>query len=210
MPTSAYFVGPCSGNSAQTIRTSFLVLTIRALRHLWDTLRHSWDTLRHFGTFFLNIETLLRRLEQILYFHICSLWLTSKTIKLQWLRFFHPTDQKEKWSHVEQIWYQSLCSKWLKKIGDTLNNIIYFEKCDSTLKIAQFATFWIWDTWNRNIFPKTFRVSQSLQFSKSLRSDLHNFHIRFENIWVVQRLFSIETPGIIICFHKIFQVSPTS
>ena len=116
-----------------TFRTSFLVLTIRALRHLWDTLRHLWVTLRHFGTFFWNIETLVRRLEQILYFHICSLWLTSKTIKLQWLRFFHPTDQKEKWSHVEQIWYQSLCFKWLKKIGDTLNNIIYFEKCSKWL-----------------------------------------------------------------------------
>ena len=114
-------------------RTSFLVLTIRALRHLWDTLRHLWVTLRHFGTFFWNIETLVRRLEQLLYFHTCSLWLTSKTIKLQWLRFFHPTDQKEKWSHVEQIWYQSLCFKWLKKIGDTLNNIIYFEKCSKWL-----------------------------------------------------------------------------
>ena len=78
---------------------------------------------------------------------------------------------------------------------------------DSTLKIAQFATFWIWDTWNRNFLPQIFKVSLTLQFSKSLTSNLHKFSFRFENILLVQR---IEAPGIISYFYEIFQESQTS
>ena len=194
---------------AKNLRTFFVIQTIVALRHLWDTLRHFWDTLRQFGTFFLkDWDTCETTGTNIVfpYMFVVTHLLNNPAVMIKIFPSKWPKRDWVTWNKFNTNHFVLSDSKksethWTKLF--ILKNV----PSDSTLKIAQFATFWIWDTWNRNFLPQIFKVSLTLQFSKSLTSNLHKFSFRFENILLVQR---IEAPGIISYFYEIFQESQTS
>ena len=168
------------------------------LRHfetIWNIFLKDWDTCETNGTNivipYMFVVTHLLNNPAVMIKIFPSKW--PKRDWVMWNKFntnhFVLSDSKKSETH------------WTKL--SILKNV----PSDSTLKIAQFATFWIWDTWNRNFLPQIFKVSLTLQFSKSLISNLHKFSFRFENILLVQR---IEAPGIISYFYEIFQESQTS